>query len=230
MRCLYKQLTSRLPGAQLWKCWSWQGLCAELCSSKGGIFQFNVFFCQSFWVVVKLWDSRGKSNALQVLKTIQEIIYDNLRQINSERTGEHLGLPVCQENKSQLRKKAPHNVLQPKTIMPKIARISCVSWGKDTLQFCILRSTERSPWVLLQEFSRNGGTWYTPDTWLITVWENCLRGCLIPHRYQQKCCRWCWWGKDQDLFKCILNCSFEHYYWLQWCFSSINHSPLVELG
>lgn len=75
----YKQLNSTWPGVQLWSCWSWQGLYAELCPPKGSIFQFNIFFCQSFWVVVKLWDWRGKPNALQVLKTIQEIIYDNLR-------------------------------------------------------------------------------------------------------------------------------------------------------
>lgn len=79
LRCCYKQLNSTLPGVQLWSCWSQQGLYAELCPLKGSVFQFNIFFCQSFWVVVKLWDWRGKPNALQVLKTIQEIIYDNLR-------------------------------------------------------------------------------------------------------------------------------------------------------
>lgn len=79
LRCCNKQLNSTLPGVQLWSCWLWQGLYAELCPPKGSIFQFNSFLCWSFWVVVKLWDWRGKPNALQVLKTIQEIIYDNLR-------------------------------------------------------------------------------------------------------------------------------------------------------
>lgn len=79
LRCCSKQLNSTLPGVQLWSCWLWRGLYAGLCPPKWSIFQFNIFLCRSFWVVVKLWDWRGKPNALQVLKTIQEIIYDNLR-------------------------------------------------------------------------------------------------------------------------------------------------------
>lgn len=77
----YALLNGRLSGVQPWKSHSWQDLHTEICPPKGIVFQFNVVFAKalSFWVVAKLWDSRGKSNALQVLKTIREIIYDNLR-------------------------------------------------------------------------------------------------------------------------------------------------------
>lgn len=137
-------LNGRLSGVQLWNCCSWQDLCVEIHPPRGSIFQFHIFAkTLSFWMVLKLWDSRGKSNVLQVLKTIQEIIYDNLRHklIQKKKLERILVSQYVRKTKGNWEKK-PQNVLQPKTIMPKIARMSCVSW-EDTLQFCIMMSTIR---------------------------------------------------------------------------------------
>lgn len=67
---------------------------------------------------------------MQVLKTIREIIYDNLRHKLIQKGLE--GILVSQyvrktKGNWRERKKKPQNVLQPKTIMPEIAGMSFVS-------------------------------------------------------------------------------------------------------
>lgn len=138
----------RLSGVQPWQSHSWQDLRAEICPPKGIVFQSNVVFSKtpSFWVVVKLWDSRGKSNALQVLKTIWEIIYDNLRHklIQKELEGILVSQYVrkTKGNWREGKKKATECSPAQDNHARNSKNEFC--WGEYTLQFCIVMSAKRS--------------------------------------------------------------------------------------